>query len=322
MAPPVIGYAVRRFAFALIAVWFASTLTFIIIQLAPGDPVTALLGDYAAAGQSQDLAASLGLDRSRIALYGDWLARAATGDLGRSFRSQVPVLTLIAERAPVTLALMLPALAISTAAGLAIGLAAARRQGQSPATVAMLALFNAVPGYVVAQTLVLVFALGLGWLPVQGLTNARTGGSGFLDTLRHLVLPILSLSILQVSYVALIARVRVSEELRRQYCLTAVAKGLTPGQVKWRHALTNAAIPLITLIGWRFGAVVGGAVVVETVFALPGIGRLAITAALSRDYPVVIGVVLIACALTVVVNVVVDVVAHRLDPRIAEAIRR
>ena len=314
-----ISFAIRRLVFAVAAVWLAATITFVLVQIAPGDPVSALLGDYAAAGQAQDLAASLGLSRSPIALYGDWLTRAVLGDFGRSLRSQAPVVMLIAERAPVTLALMLPALVLASAAGLAIGLAAARRTEGSQTTVALLALSNAVPAYVVAQALILIFALGLGWLPVQGLSDARSVQSGPADLLRHLVLPVLSLTLLQLSSLALIARVRVSEELRKPYSLTAAAKGLTAGQVKRRHALSNAAVPLVTLIGWRFGALVGGAVVIETVFALPGLGRLAVTAAISRDFPVVIGVVLFACALTVAVNLLVDLVAHRLDPRIAEA---
>jgi len=210
---------------------------------------------------------------------------------------------------------------LASLAGLGLGLAAADMRRGSRAVAGALAGLHAVPRYVIAQVLVVVFALGLGWFPVQGLVDPRSHGEGIQHLLTvawRLTLPVLSLAMLQLAFVALLTRARVAEELRKPYVVTALAKGLSAGEAKRRHALPNAALPLITLIGWRFGAIVGGAVVIETVFALPGLGRLAVTSALARDFPTVIGIVIVACAVVVAVNVVVDLLAFRLDPRLTQ----
>ena len=319
MASPLIRFAARRALFGLVAVWFAATLAFVLVHGAPGDPVAALGGEHGAAGLRDEVARAYGLDQPLPLRYLQWLARLAQGDLGTSYRWQTPVATLIAERAPVSLALMLPALALATLAGLGLGLLAADRRRGAPALAGALAGLHAVPSFVVAQGLVLVFALGLGWFPVQGLVDARAepaGAARWLAMTRHLALPVLSLALLQTAFVALLARARVAEELHQAYTTTALAKGLTPAAVKRRHALPNAALPLLTLIGWRIGTVVGGSVVIETVFALPGLGRLAVTSALARDHPVVIGIVVVACAAVVAVNVLVDLLAAWADPRL------
>lgn len=315
------GFALRRLASGLVTVWFAASLAFVLGHLSPGGPAVALGGEYGAPGHLEEVTRAYGLDRPMHVLYVDWLGRVARGDLGMSYRAQAPVATLIAERAPVTLALMLPALLLSAAAGLALGLALAGGGNRRSPVVATLAGLHALPGYVVAQGLVIVFALGLGWLPVQGLGDARAGpgAAGVLQAARHLTLPVLSLAIVQLAYVAILTYARVSEELHRPYVMTAYAKGLSAFAVKRGHALRNAALPLLTLLGWRFAALMSGAVVIETVFALPGLGRLAVTSAAARDHPTVVGIVLVACAVVVLVNVAVDIVAQRLDPRIAGA---
>jgi len=322
VAPPLIRFALRRILLGLIAVWFAASLAFVLVHSAPGGPAAALGGDYGAPGQLEEVTRAYGLDRALPALYAQWLARLLGGDLGISYRSQLPVATLIAERAPVTIALMLPALVLATLAGLALGLAAAGLRRGSRAVVGALAGLHAVPSYVIAQALVVVFAMGLGWFPVQGLVDPRSDGAGLggLAAMAwRLTLPVASLATLQLAFVALLTRARVAEELRQPYVTTALAKGLSPLEAKRRHALPNAALPLITLIGWRFGAIVGGSVVIETVFALPGLGRLAVTSALARDYPTVVGIVVVTCAVVVAINVLVDLIAYRLDPRLTRA---
>jgi peptide/nickel transport system permease protein len=322
VAPPLIRFAIRRTLLGLIAVWFAASLTFVLVHAAPGGPAAALGGDHGAAGHLEEVTRAYGLDRPLPALYAEWLARLARGDLGLSYRSQLPVATLIAERAPVTIALMLPALVLATLAGLALGLAAADLRRGSRVVVGALAGLHAVPSYVIAQVLVIVFAMGLGWFPVQGLADPRSDAAGLeraAEVAWRLTLPVVSLATLQLAFVALLMRARVAEELRQAYVTTALAKGLSPAAAKRRHALPNAALPLVTLIGWRFGAIVGGSVVIETVFALPGLGRLAVTSALARDFPTVIGIVVVACAVVVAVNVLVDLVAFRLDPRLSKA---
>lgn len=315
-------FALTRALWGLAAVWLAASLAFVLVHAAPGGPAAALLGEHAAVGQVEDIHRRLGLDQPMGTQYLQWLARLLLGDLGHSYRAQQPVAQLIAERAPVTLALMLPALALSTLAGLALALATAQQRhpsGHARWLDGALAGLHALPGYVVAQGLVMVFALGLGWFPVQGLGSRQADGTllpGWAETIWRLALPVLALALLQLAFVALLARARLDEELGRPYVTAALARGLPEARVRWRHALPNAALPLLVLIGWRFGAIVGGSVVIETVFALPGLGRLVITSALARDFPVVVGIVLVACTAVVAVNVIVDLLAWRLDPRL------
>lgn len=322
MPPRLPTLALRRLAFGLAAVWFAASLGFVLVHAAPGGPAVALVGEHGAPGQIEEVTRAYGLDRPLPVLYVEWLGRLARGDLGTSYRAQAPVATLIAERAPVTLALMLPALLLASAAGIALGVLTAGLQRGSRWVAGALAGLHAVPSYVIAQLLVLALALGLGWFPVQGLADARSDASGaarWLQAAWRLALPVTALALLQCAFVALLARARVGEEMRRPYMATALAKGLSAGQARRRHALPNAALPLLTLIGWRFGAIVGGAAVIETLFALPGLGRLAVTSALARDIPTVAGIVVVACAVVVAVNVAVDVVAAWLDPRVARS---
>lgn len=317
-----IRYAVSRIVLGVVAVWLAASLAFVLVHLGPGGPAAVLAGESGAPGHLEEVSREFGLDRPLPTIYVDWLGRLIRGDLGMSYRAQVPVSTLIAERAPVTFALMVPALLLATLAGAVLGLVTADLRRGSSIAAGLFAGLHAVPSYVVAQGLVLVFALGLGWFPVQGLVDARVQAdpaSRLAGMAWRLTLPVLSLATLQLAFMALLVRARVAEELRRPYAVTALAKGLTRSAIKQRHALPNAALPLVTLIGWRFGTIVGGSVVIETVYALPGLGRLAVTSAAARDFPTVIGVVLVSCAVVVAVNVVVDLLAVRLDPRIRGA---
>ena len=307
-----------RLAWAIGTVWLAASLAFLLIHLAPGGPAIALGGDSGASGYLEEVARLYGLDRPLPEIYLDWLARVATGDLGHSYRSGQPVLSLILERLPVTLALVAPAVVLSAIVGTLLGLLRTRR-----GFAASMAALHAVPGYLVGQALVLVFALGLGILPVQGLVDGRGMNNGGLERLidmaQHLVLPILALALHNLTFVALLTRARVMAEMERPYAVTAAAKGVAPHRVRRRHALPNAMLSLVSLFGSRLGGFVAGAVTIEVLFALPGLGRLAVTSAVARDHPVVIGLVLFTTAIVVTTNLVVDLGFRRLDPRVGEA---
>ncbi|PTM46630.1 ABC transporter permease [Phreatobacter oligotrophus] len=319
-----IRYAVGRLLLGVVAVWVAATLAFLLAHLAPGGPAIGLGGENGAPGHIEAVNRALGLDRPLPVIYLDWLSRLVIGDLGYSWRAQAPVAVIIRDHAPVTLGLMVPALVLATLAGLPIGLWAASARNSNGWFAGALSALHALPSYVVAQALVFVFALGLGLFPVQGLSDPRVSLDGvarMADLVWRMTLPVLSLALLQMAFIALVARSRVAEEMARPYTKTAYAKGLGTTAVKLRHALPNAALPLVTLVGWRLGAAIGGSVVIETVFALPGLGRLAVTSASARDTPVVIGIVLVACTTTIAVNVLVDLIVRHLYPRSDDAWR-
>jgi len=312
----------RRLLLALPTLLVAATIAFVLAHLAPGSPAAALGGDFGAPGLVEEIARIQGLDRPLPLIYLDWLLRLAQGDLGFSFRAQARVADLIADRLGVTLVLGLSALLFSVLLGILLGAAMATRTG-GRVGLAVLAALQALPVYLVAQLLVLVFAVGLGLLPIQGLENPRAAPEGLAALLaeraRHLTLPVAALGLGQFGFVALLTRARLGEELGRLYVTTARARGAGAATVRFRHALPNALLPLLALFGSRIGALVGGALVIETVFALPGLGRLAVTAAVARDQPTVIGVVLVAALLVLLANLAVDLLQLWLDPRQREA---
>lgn len=317
----VAGFLLRRAAFGLVAVLAAASLAFLLAWHAPGGPAVGLAGEHGAPGYLEEVNARLGLDRPAWHVWLDWMGRLLRGDLGTSWREGVPVAALVAERLPLTLSLTVGAAALAAAAGTLIGLAAAAHETRSwPA--AALAALHAVPGYVAAQALVAVFALGLGVLPVQGIADARDPAAGGLALLaeraRHLALPVLALALHQLCFVGLLVRSGLIAEMRRPYVTAAMAHGMGRGAARWRHALPNAMLPVATLSAARFGGLVGGALVIETAFALPGLGRLAATAAIARDHPVVIGCVVAAVAIAWGANLVADLLAPLLDPRLRE----
>jgi peptide/nickel transport system permease protein len=311
-------FLLRRLAFGMLAVLAAASLAFVLAWHAPGGPAVGLLGEQAAAGQVEEVTARLGLDRPAIEVWAGWMGRLLRGDLGTSWREQAPVAALILERLPLTLTLTSAAALLAALAGMLLGVAASACAARWP--VAALAAFHAVPGYVVAQGLVLVFALWLGLLPVQGIADARDPAAGgvalLLERLRHLVLPVAALALHQLCFVALLVRAGVRAQMALPYATAAMARGRGRAGARWRHALPNAALPVATLTAARIGGLVGGAVVIETAFALPGLGRLAVTAALARDHPVVIGCVVAACALVWVANLLADAIAPLIDPRL------
>lgn len=317
-------FLLRRLAFAAIAVWVAASVTFLLAHLAPGGPVVALGGEHGAPGQLEEVTRSYGLDRPLPVIYLDYISRLARGDLGFSYRAQLPVASLILERMPVTLGIMIPAILLAGCGGVVLGMASLPTTTRPRRLIgAGLAGLHALPSFVAAGVLVLVFSLWLGVLPVQGISDPRgapmTPGQEMIAWLRHLALPVAALALHQITFMALLTRVRVAEEMTRPYAVAVRAKGASLRRTRWRHALPNALLPILTLLGARLGAFVGGTMVIETIFALPGIGRLAVTSAIARDHPTVIGIVVVACAAVILVNAIVDVLAMRLDPRIGAA---
>jgi peptide/nickel transport system permease protein len=313
----VAGFLIRRALFGLLAILAAASIAFVLAWHAPGGPALGLAGDYGAPGYLEEVTARYGLDRPRAEVWLDWMGRLLRGDLGMSWREQRPVAALLLERLPLTASLTLAAAALAALAGTLLGVATAR-----PARwpVAVFSALHAVPGYVAAQLLVLVFALWLGLLPVQGIADARApaeGGFALLaERLRHLALPVLALTLHQLCFTALLVRSGLLVQMQLPYVTAAMARGLSLGAARWRHALPNALLPVVTLTGVRLGNLIGGALVIEVAFALPGLGRLAVTAAIARDHPVVIGAVVLACGFAWATNLVVDLVAPLLDPRL------
>ncbi|BBK32469.1 peptide/nickel transport system permease protein [Stella humosa] len=312
-----------RLGAAALALLAVATATFLLVHMAPGGPLVALGGEHAAPGQVEELARRLGLDRPLWRVYLDWLGRLAQGDLGVSYRHQMPVAALIAERLPATLALVVPSILLSAAIGVALGLLALPGPGRPRRALAgWMAALHALPTYLVAQLLVLALARGLDLLPVQGIADARAPAGSWpglaLDWAHHLVLPVTALTLHHLTLVALLVRRRVADELPRAYVRTAQAKGASPLRVLLVHALPNGLLPLVALLGVRLGSVIVGAVVVETVFAIPGLGRLLVTAAVARDHPTVIGVALVAAAAIILANLATDLLHRRTDPRFEE----
>ena len=300
-------FLVRRLAAALGIVVGVALLTSLLIRLVPGDPVELMLGESAAAGDRAALRASLGLDRPAPEQVLAQLDRLARLDLGESLYSRRPVSTLIAERLPATAELALAALAVAAAVAVPLGILAARRRGGLADGAAMgLALLGlSVPSFWLGPLLILLFSVVLGWAPVSG----REG-------VASLVLPALTLGTGMAAVLARMLRSSLLETLSEDYVRTARAKGLGEGAVVWRHALRNAALPVVTVFGMQAGALLSGAVITETVFAWPGIGSLLVEAIQRRDFPVVQGCVLLISTTYVAVNALTDLAYAWLDPRV------
>ncbi len=295
--------------------------TFVLIHLAPGDPIAIFAGDSGDAAYYAEMRARFGLDRpihEQLAVY---LANVARGDFGTSYLHRRPALEIIVDRMPATLLLMLTALALSTIGGVWLGATAARHSGQAPdhaITVSTL-VGGATPAFWLGQVLVIAFAANLGWFPVQGMTSVRGVPEGFarlLDLLHHLVLPPATLGLLQLALVTRLTRAGVREALAEEYVRTARAKGLAPRVVLRRHALPNALPPVVTVVGGHFGTLLTGAVLTKIIFAWPGLGRLLYDATLSRDYPLLMSIFLIASAGVIVANLLTDLAYGALDPRV------
>jgi len=283
-------------------------VTFLMLHLVPGDPVLIFAGDKPLTeARAAEIRHQLGLDRPIWIQYWGYATHAARGDLGRGLRSQRPVLDSILEVLPGTAQLTLAALALATAVGVTLGTVAALAHGTWVDTAAMgLAILGvSMPVFYSSLLLILLFSFTLGWFPATG-----QGG------LERLVMPATALGLISSAVLARLVRSGMLGVLHQEYIVTARAKGLAPQDVVLRHALKNALIPTITMLGLQLGALLGGAVVTETIFSRPGVGRLAVDAILSRDFPLVQGTVLVAAVAYVLVNLLVDISYAAVDPRI------
>jgi len=316
------SYLLSRIGWGLLVTLFILVLNFLIIHMVPGDPLQALLGDFPVPdGYAEQIRAEFGLDQPILTQLWLYLLNLLKGNLGFSFSNRMPVLDLIVARLGPTLLLMLPALFCAAVLGVVMGVTAAPRAGsiQDSALTAVSLFGYSVPIFWLGQMLVIVFAIHLGWLPAQGMRNMRDeyqGWDAVLSLLRHLALPGFSVMIFYIAIVARVARASVAEALHHDYVLTAKAKGLAGRTILWRHVLPNAMIPVITVIGYNFGHSLTGAILVETVFAWPGIGSLFITSISNRDYPVLQGIFLLAAVSVVVINILTDLLYAFLDPRV------
>ena len=307
---------IARRILATIPVMGVVALTvFGLLHLTPGDPAVIIAGDYATTQDIERIRARLGLDRPLLAQAGLWLASVARGDLGVSIYSGLPVTRLIGQRVGPTAALTALAMLISVTLAVPLGVLAAWRQGSWLDRAIMIVSVSgfSMPVFWLGFLLVWVFAIQAGVLPVQGYQPLEAGPWQFL---RHLVLPAVTLSLVYMALIARMTRASVLGVLREDYIRTAFAKGLAPRRVLLAHALKAASLPVVTIIGVGFALLIGGAVVTESVFAIPGLGRLTVDAIVRRDYPVVQGVVLVVSGVYVLLNLVIDVAYVVLDPRI------
>ena len=290
-------------------------VVFLLLYLTPGDPAAILAGDAATSDDIRRIREKLGLDEPFLTRFGSWLWRLLHGDLGVSIFTNLPVTQLIGQRVEPTLSLTLCTLLIAVLVAVPLGVIAAARAGTwvDRAVMAFSVAGFSVPVFVIAYVLILVFSIELDWLPVQGYQPIS---EGLWEWARHLVLPSAALGTVYIALIARMTRASMLDVLAQDYVRTAEAKGLAPGAVLLRHALKNAAVPIATVIGIGIALLIGGAIVTETVFALPGIGRLTVDAILRRDYPIIQGVVLIFSAAYVLINLAVDLSYMFFDPRI------
>lgn len=310
-----IYYIVKRLLATIPVMGVVALFVFSLLYLSPGDPAAVIAGDIATEEDIARIRASLGLDQPYLVRFGHWLWALAQGDLGTSIFTNLPVSTLIAQRVEPTVALTLCTLVVSIVIAVPLGVIAAARAGGWVDRVVMgiSVLGFSLPVFVLAYVLIGIFSIKLEWLPVQGY---RSISEGFVPFIRHLILPSVALGIVYMALIARITRASMLDVLSQDYVRTAQAKGLAPQTVLVGHALKNAAIPVVTIIGIGIALLIGGVVVTETVFAIPGIGRLTVDAILRRDYPIIQGVTLLFSAVYVIVNLLVDLSYSLFDPRI------
>ncbi len=309
-----LAYLTRRLLISAIVLLGLSVGVFAMVRLVPGDTVTAMLGTNYSEADARALREQMGLDRPLVVQYFIWLGRAATGDLGTTAGGQ-PVAQRIGQALPVTLELMAIALGIAVFIGIPLGvLAAMRRNRPTDAAVGLMGLIGlSVPGFWLATLLILLFALGLGWLPSGGFV-AITADPG--SNLAHMLLPGIALGAAVSAVVMRMTRANMVEVLPQQYVKVAQAKGVRPARVMFRHALRNAMVPVMTIIGIQAGYLLGGSVVIEEVFSLNGLGRLILRAIGARDYALLQGAVMLVGASFIAINLLVDLAYAVVDPRV------
>jgi peptide/nickel transport system permease protein len=309
------AYLVRRLLATIPVMGVVALFVFSLLYIAPGDPAAVIAGDFATAQQIALIHQKLGLDEPFLVRFGHWLWAVLHGDLGISIFTNLPVTQLIGQRLEPTLALTLTTLVVTIVFAVPLGVIAAWKAGTWVDRLVMIVAVAgfSLPAFVLAYLLILAFSIKLDLLPVQGYVSFR---DGFLPFIEHLILPSITLGLVYGALIARFTRASMLEVLSQDYIRTAQAKGLANDQVLLRHALKNAAVPIATVIGIGVALLISGVIVTETVFAIPGIGRLTVDAILRRDYPIIQGVVLLFSAAYVLVNLLVDVSYTLLDPRV------
>jgi peptide/nickel transport system permease protein len=310
-----LDFIARRLIAIIPVLAVVAVFVFLMLRLTPGDPAAVIAGDNATSDQIADIRAKLGLDLPIWQQFAIWIGDVLRGNLGESFFFKKTVVELIEQRLEPTVALAVCTLIIAVLAAVPLGVLAAWRHGSIIDRVVMgfSVLGFSVPVFVIGYVLIYVFAIELSWVPVQGYTRITTDFGGFVE---HMILPSITLAVIYVALIARITRASVLEVLNEDYIRTARAKGLSNRVVLMRHALRNAAVPILTVIGIGIALLIGGAVVTESVYGLPGLGRLTVEAVLSRDFPTIQAVILLFSVVYVVINLLIDIGYTLFDPRI------
>jgi len=308
-------FVAKRFITLIITLWLTTVVIFVVLEILPGDPATIILGISAQPDTLAALREEMGLNRPALVRYTDWMAHLVQGDFGKSHTYAVPVAELILERVTISLPLTLFAILLSTSIAIPLGILAASRQNK-PADFFVMGFSQlgiAVPNFWFALLLILLFSIVLRWVPAGGFPGWE---AGFIPALVSLILPAVALGLPQSAILARVTRSSLLEVLKEDFIRTAHAKGASRRRALWRHALRNALIPVVTIMGLQFSVLLAGAIIIENVFYLPGLGRLIYQAISQRDLTVVKNVVVILAATVVVINFVVDLLYAVIDPRL------
>jgi peptide/nickel transport system permease protein len=310
----IVSYIARRIVMTIPAMIAMSFLVFFIIRLVPGDPALVILGLRATPESLATLRGQLHLNDPLLVQYGNWIGNVLRGDLGVDYRTHEPITHMILTRLPVTLEMAILGMVFAALLGIPLGVLAAVKRGPADAASTTLGLFGiSIPEFWLGVMLILFFPLKLGWLPSSGYVPMRESVWGNLS---HMILPAVTLGIGFAAVLTRTTRAAVADALNRQYVQTARAKGLRERSIILGHVLRNAALPILTVMGMQFGYALGGAVIIEQVFSLPGVGRLTLNAVLERNYPVVQGAVLLVTFLFMLTNILTDSLFAVIDPRI------
>jgi peptide/nickel transport system permease protein len=310
-----LAYVIRRVVATIPVMALVALLVFSLLYIAPGDPAAVIAGDQASPADVERIREALGLDQPFLVRFGGWVWQILNGDLGMSIFTNLPVTALMAQRFEPTLSLMVVTLSFTVVVAVPIGVLAAWKAGSFiDRTIMAFAVFGfSVPVFVIAYLLAFLFGLELEWLPVQGYTPIS---EGVWPWIQNLILPALALGCVYIALIARTTRAAMLEVLQQDYIRTARAKGMGQPGILFIHALKNASVPIVTVIGIGIALLIGGAVVTESVFAIPGLGRLTVDAILRRDYPLIQGLVLLFSFVYVLVNLAIDLLYTLLDPRI------
>jgi peptide/nickel transport system permease protein len=310
-----LGYLIRRIVAAVPVMGVVALFVFLLLRLTPGDPAAIIAGDTATPEQLDRIRTQLGLNEPLYTQFFSWVWRLLHGDLGTSLISNVPVLQMVGQRVEPSLSVALSVMVVSILIAVPLGVIAAWKHGTwiDRFVMALSVLGFSVPVFVIGYVLVQVFAIDLRWVPVQGFRSIFRGFGPFFE---RIILPTVALSFVYVALIARMTRAAMLDVLGEDYVRTARAKGINEGGVLFRHALRNAAVPVITVIGTGFALLISGVVVTESVFNLPGIGRLTVDAVLARDFPVIQAMILLTSGVYVGVNLLIDLAYALLDPRI------